>query len=307
MASLLGEGNGKTLSSYGFLGVEVFFVISGCVIPLSMWRANYRWRDFGDYFAKRMFRVHLPFLIACLLAIVLNLVSMRIPGYSGTLPDSYLSDALGSLPIDGLYLSGLLGRPWILVVAWTLAIEVQFYLLAGILVPLLKPDHPRVTLAALMVLSASAWALPDARLVFAHLAYFALGWAAALAFQGKNRENPWTWMGYVALAILTLILTSLPAAIAGIVASGYILWWKWPIARFWGWLGMVSYSLYLVHVPLGGRVVNLMTRFADGAWQLWAISLLATGFSLLAAWFFWRWVEVPSQRWSRCWKRSTAP
>jgi peptidoglycan/LPS O-acetylase OafA/YrhL len=70
---------------------------------------------------------------------------------------------------------------------------------------------------------------------------------------------------------------------------------------------MVSYSLYLVHVPLGGRVVNLMTRFADGVWQLWAISLLATGFSLIVAWLFWRWVEVPSQRWSCRWKRSTAP
>ncbi len=38
---LLGEGNGKTLSSNDFLGGEVFFVISGCVIPLSMWRASY--------------------------------------------------------------------------------------------------------------------------------------------------------------------------------------------------------------------------------------------------------------------------
>jgi hypothetical protein len=58
---LLGEGDGKTLSSYGFLGGEVFFVISGCVIPLSMWRANYRWRDFGVFFAKRLFWVHPPF------------------------------------------------------------------------------------------------------------------------------------------------------------------------------------------------------------------------------------------------------
>lgn len=65
------------------------------------------------------------------------------------------------------------------------------------------------------------------------------------------------------------------------------------------WLGGISYSLYLVHVPIGGRVVNLAARLSPSPVQQLLICLLATVVSIGAAWLFWRCIESPSHRWSR--------
>jgi len=75
-----------------------------------------------------------------------------------------------------------------------------------------------------------------------------------------------------------------------------------PSIRFPGWLksaGLISYSLYLVHVPLGGRVINLGGRVAEGDWQNYLLIGLALVVSILFAIAFWRLIEVPSQTLSR--------
>ena len=53
-------------------------------------------------------------------------------------------------------------------------------------------------------------------------------------------------------------------------------------------VGLFSYSLYLIHVPLGGRVVNLFRRF-DTIWLL--PSLLGIIASVVGGWAFYRLVE----------------
>jgi peptidoglycan/LPS O-acetylase OafA/YrhL len=63
-------------------------------------------------------------------------------------------------------------------------------------------------------------------------------------------------------------------------------------------LGELSYSLYLVHVPVGGRVINLGERLGGG-WLLNVVWLAAaTGFSLLAAYALFRFVERPCRRYA---------
>jgi len=65
-------------------------------------------------------------------------------------------------------------------------------------------------------------------------------------------------------------------------------------------LGAISYSLYLVHVPVGGRVVNLLGRFIpDAPLAQLALSLSALAVSLVTAGIFWRCFEVPAQKLSR--------
>jgi peptidoglycan/LPS O-acetylase OafA/YrhL len=74
-----------------------------------------------------------------------------------------------------------------------------------------------------------------------------------------------------------------------------------PAARF----GSISYSLYLLHVPVGGKIMNLGGRFAHSTPALAALLALAVGASILAAAVFYRFVELPSQRLSSAipWRR----
>src|SRR6476659_1629485 len=59
----------KSSGHYGWLGVEVFFVVSGFIIPYSLYRGGYRvrlhWRRFV---AKRILRLDPPYIAAIVLA-----------------------------------------------------------------------------------------------------------------------------------------------------------------------------------------------------------------------------------------------
>src|ERR1019366_7311182 len=62
------------------------------------------------------------------------------------------------------------------------------------------------------------------------------------------------------------------------------------------WLGGISYSLYLVHCPIGGKVVNLGARHAHGLYSEITVLIFAATASILAAYLLYRAVELPSQR-----------
>ena len=58
--------------SYGYLGVEVFFVISGFVIPFSMWKSyvNYTFDDFLSFMKRRILRIEIPYLVSIFTSIL---------------------------------------------------------------------------------------------------------------------------------------------------------------------------------------------------------------------------------------------
>lgn len=72
--------------------------------------------------------------------------------------------------------------------------------------------------------------------------------------------------------------------------------------------GHISYSLYLLHVPIGGRVVNLSLRYVHSIAGECAVLVAAVGASIVAAWLLHRFVERPAQRWSSAigYKKGTA-
>jgi peptidoglycan/LPS O-acetylase OafA/YrhL len=63
-------------------------------------------------------------------------------------------------------------------------------------------------------------------------------------------------------------------------------------------LGAISYSVYLLHVPIGGRVVNLGTRLTPTLLNRGMILALAVVATLAVSYLFHRWIELPAQRWS---------
>jgi peptidoglycan/LPS O-acetylase OafA/YrhL len=61
------------------------------------------------------------------------------------------------------------------------------------------------------------------------------------------------------------------------------------------WLGQVSYSLYLVHIPMQVVILQWISPVTDPA--MWAVT--ATGLSVIAGWLLYVGVEAPAEAWRR--------
>jgi peptidoglycan/LPS O-acetylase OafA/YrhL len=141
--------------------------------------------------------------------------------------------------------------------------------------------------------------LPQSSLIFRSLPTFSLGWLLAHRFL---RPHPVQVLGLVICLLSTAFWAGLLQAIVTLFFAA-LLWLalRWPrlfpsplLA-----VGSISYSLYLLHVPIGGRVVNLATRFNPTPVQWLFVAVLATLLSLFASWIFYRLVEAPIHRFSR--------
>ncbi|MFA6546115.1 MAG: acyltransferase [Limisphaerales bacterium] len=289
----LPQGLLKTSGSYGWLGVEVFFVISGFILPYALQRAGYQLADYPRFVWKRILRLDPPYLVCIAAVIALNFASTLAPGFRGPPFQFDLKQVLLHLG----YLNGLFNYDWLNVVFWTLALEFQFYLLIALLFPLVSHPLLKVRLGVCGGLAAAALLLPSGNLVFHYLFLFMLGiWAFHIRtglLPGIARQAA----GWVLLFAGTCLTLGLQPAVAG-AATGLIIVHASLKARPLLFLGQISYSLYLLHVPVGGRVINLGSRFADGPVEKMAVLALAVGASIGAAFLFHRWVELPAQRWS---------
>ena len=297
------------VGAIGYHGITLFFVLSVFVIPWSIRNAppvqglKGAISGLPAFMAQRLVRLQPPFLVACILALALNWISTLAPGYRGQFSVN-LPQAMLALLSDNLYLTGLLGGSWILVVAWTLALEVQFYAVAGLIEPFARPSQRQALspyLYGLGVAGVSALAVifPQSALVFRILPIFGLGWVTAHQAQRPQRVHAF------AIAWLLLLLFRLAGLEQAVVAAVCVALLNGALAipSFAPapllWFGGISYSLFLTHVPIGGRVVNLLSRSPLTPANQLLVCLLGLVISVLVAWGFCVLIERPSHQWSR--------
>lgn len=286
-------------ASGGFLGVDVFFVLSGFLITsilLSEIDSTGR-IEIRRFYLRRFARLAPPLALCLLLYLV---VAPHVwPDYyqharDALLAATYLSD----------YSTALWGMPDMLRHTWSLAAEEHFYLLWPLVLLLIRPLHARRALMVLLALYAAgtAWRIACLELQGWDMTYYRFdtratgmiaGAALALAIRCGHAAPFGLAAPVLCVALGYLVAFSLhwrnpiamhagmitaefatAASIALIVQSGAP---RWLGASAIAYVGRLSYGLYLFHYP-----IMLYLREVYG-WEIALIGGSAAALVLAAA------------------------
>jgi peptidoglycan/LPS O-acetylase OafA/YrhL len=312
-------GIAKTFFEHGYLGVQVFFVLSGCAIASSFNDCSVNGRYVARFALRRSIRLDPPYWLSIALAIGLAALSSML--------FSDLEKALPSwqqIVAHVFYLQILLGFGDIVPIYWTLCLEVQFYLVLACLLwwiqhavgtsqvhPVLANRWVQGILLASGAYSVAAYGhvlpggLPGLFVPFWF--YFLLGCAV---FWSTQR---WLGAGYFWALIVLVAAIGLPTQTVNVGAGLLTALFLYGVlraragsrvlaSRGFQFLGSISYSLYLFHPIVGWSTISLGKRLLGPELTLapaLLLFLVGIGVSVMTAWIVCVVVERPVQRFSR--------
>jgi peptidoglycan/LPS O-acetylase OafA/YrhL len=289
------------LASYGWLGVNLFFLISGFVICMSSWG-----RSLGQFFVSRSARLYPAFwfgvIFTCAILTVLPTDHHRPPVAQILANLTMFPGPLGAAYVDGVY--------------WTLWYEVLFYLSFAIVV-WRGVNYRRVllfcTLWTVASVLATAVNVPWLSGIVdqEYSMYFIAGVALYLMRRFGSNLLLWGILGFSLLLALNSFGTRLNA-IHGLTgepqnwyagAAFIVVFFAAMLAVALGWLdrinwrwlvpaGALTYPLYLLHGVAGEAFIKYLSPRASKYLVLVAVTVAM----LVIAWLCHRLVERPVSR-----------
>lgn len=266
----------------GYVGVDVFLVISGYLITSIIRREQQAGRfSFVDFWARRARRI-LPALFVMMAASLVIGWFLMAPRDYEELGRSVRYQTMFASNIlfwkqDGYFDAASEFKP--LLHTWSLSVEEQFYILFPLLLAAVSGRLLRWRLAILLAvlalsLAASVWAVNQrpgsAFFLLPMRAWELLAGAALALLPGASRgHSQWSLQLAATLGIAAILLpvffydsdTPFPglAALPAVLGTALLIWANgagdtW-VRRLLGWqplvwFGLISYSLYLWHWPL---------------------------------------------------------
>jgi peptidoglycan/LPS O-acetylase OafA/YrhL len=305
----------------GFIGVDVFFVISGYLI-CGMIDGDIRKGSFSlaNFYKRRVLRI-LPalfvmFLVTSILA-YLYCLPVELEDYARS-----LASAVGS--ISNLYFAGTAGyfdapaetKP--LLHTWSLGVEEQFYLITPLLMLIayrVLPKHAKLLFAIVTAVSlAAAFAVSYRNTTFLFYLTPFRAWELTLGallsirfFPAPRSEFGRNACGVIGMLLLLgviflgsssaplLLMTSLAAIGAALLIAagerGTSTVGRWLSLRPIVFIGLISYSLYLWHWPLivFQRTNGLLVPGSSGVTAKLALIATSIGVACLS----WKFIEMP--------------
>lgn len=269
-------------AKYGYLGVELFFMISGFVILLTASRVSVI-----EFIRSRAIRLYPAFWVCSTITFIFTLLlggerfSATIGQYLTGL--TLLGDFLGVRPIDGVY--------------WSIFVEIRFYLLICVLLVFRQMHRVEGFLLGWLLLSVVLFNRHDdmLRRVFIpdYAAFFIAG---AVFWQVRQFGFSMLRLGllfgsyafslYTSLSVLgkysahysvefngvvvALVLTTfyLLMALTAINKMGFIA------RRNWIALGLLTYPLYLLHQNVGYMIFNALYPMGSPHALFWGVVIL---------------------------------
>jgi peptidoglycan/LPS O-acetylase OafA/YrhL len=292
-------------------GVSIFFALSGLILYRGLANSLERHGavNLKSYFWRRITRLEPPYVIV-MTALFLYL---SVVGYNSahirrfnTGPDSLFVAYLASLSYTYCMIFGSL--PKLNGVAWSLEIEVQYYVMAPLLAILIRGSGLKHR-AILFFLMALLWAGVVTPLAFGNLhtrytlltslPYFLLGMAieeVCRASAGSYISKLPGWvadlvglLAFIALATFQLPIESAQSSFVKAILVFLALWgmlhgkvWRKFLSLSWvSLIGGMCYSIYLIHMPILEVGANLTSKI--GAGVPYPLYLLIQGGLLLTA------------------------
>ncbi|MFC3194051.1 acyltransferase family protein [Marinicella sediminis] len=129
----------ESIAGYGYMGVDVFFVISGLVIAKSIENTDFGYHQSRRFIIKRFSRIYLGFW----------------PVFILTLALVYYFDATKVMShelVKSFFLLGIIAEDLFIPPAWSLAFELYFYVLTGLMLLSGRFNH-HLMFALLMILT----------------------------------------------------------------------------------------------------------------------------------------------------------
>jgi len=283
-------------AQYGYLGVHLFFMISGFVILLTAMK-----RDVSQFVISRIVRLYPAFWAGVTFSALMivffggELFSVSFSQYLSNL--SMVDGYLGVKPIDGVY--------------WTLLVEIKFYALIFALLLFKRVENIDWFLGAwLAVLVVNIVApLPKAIQFFlfpewapyfiSGAVFFLLklrgikaGYLALLAvsyilvlYEIKNEAVLLTdYYSTAFSAVIPMVVVTLFFLIFGLIIVNKLTFFRsiWAVK-----IGALTYPLYLIHQNVGYILFNLF----DGLVNKYILLVAVIAFVLLIAWLIHHLVE----------------
>ncbi|HEY1205661.1 MAG: acyltransferase [Bryobacteraceae bacterium] len=322
----LDPGLFRRFADCGLLGVPAFFVISGYCMMASSRGTIAKGHSAGSFLRRRLRRIFPPFWASIAVCLAAPFFGAAIYWYRGgglhfPSPPWYKlspSDWLGLVTLTkGLAATGATHKPWAPVnsVYWSLAIEVQFYLVMALA---LLWRRGFMAVLAIATIGGVWWWRRGPFLSGLFMQYWAMFAFGLLLYTVLDRGfRPARFFGRWTSPASVALTAALIAATLGFTVSypsetlerqtlfalccGVILWAASGVeplvrkdllpTRAMTGLGKMSYSVYLIHVPLVSLVTATVRAFLPhpGTFS----SLLCIAGTLPVAYLFYRYFEKP--------------
>ncbi|WP_413140921.1 acyltransferase family protein [Burkholderia cepacia] len=279
----------EPVAQYGFLGVHLFFMISGFVILMTAGDGSIK-----RFIASRASRLLPAFWVCCTITFF---VTLAIGGdrFTATWPQYLvnlvtLGCGFGADPIDGAY--------------WSLGAELRFYRLAGILLIIGQIHRAERWLYVWLIGTVLVELFPFIKLkgfLVTDCAGFFIAGAACFLIRahGLSRSRialvcaAWALSLYHEFQLLPYFSEHLgtplnPSVVAALMTSFFVVMLVLALRRTpmltssrWVWFGAVSYPLYLIHQNVGYMLFNQAGVAVDQVALFWAVVAAVIGAALL--------------------------
>ncbi|MGZ3862614.1 MAG: acyltransferase family protein [Bacteroidia bacterium] len=286
----------KALFAKGYLGLDLFFVISGFIIPFSMYQNNYAIDKFSKFILKRSVRIEPPYIISFLLIIAARILYTQIHNYNDPQESWTYIHGWNQFWLHFGYLNQYFGYEPYVDVYWTLAIEFQFYILMGILYPLLVSNKSWHRYFLFIISCGLFWFL-DLHYNWFIFQYGFLFCTGVLIFLYTVERITAPRLVLLLGIVVSLMYhkNGLDVTVVALFATACILFIKeeWKITNF---LGKISYSFYLTHVDVAAWFILFSGTFITNDITL---RITAVFFAITFATAFYYLFERPALRFSK--------